>query len=52
MFGKQKLAALVAEFLGTGILTLVSLKVLYSLGVPFFVAMGVKSTRLQVYCTS
>jgi glycerol uptake facilitator-like aquaporin len=41
MFGKQKLAALVAEFLGTGILTLVSLKVLYSLGVPFFVAMGV-----------
>jgi glycerol uptake facilitator-like aquaporin len=40
MFGKQKLAALLAEFLGTGILTLVSLKVLYSLGVPFFVAMG------------
>ena len=40
MFGKQKLAALVAEFLGTGILTLVSLKILYSLGVPFFVAMG------------
>jgi aquaporin rerated protein, other eukaryote len=40
MFGKQKLASLVAEFLGSGVLTLVTLKVLYSLGVPFFVAMA------------
>lgn len=40
MFGRQKLAELAAEFLGTGVLTLVTLKVLYSLGVPFFVAMA------------
>lgn len=41
MFGKQKLAALAAEFLGAGVLTLVVLRVMYSsLGVPFFVALG------------
>jgi glycerol uptake facilitator-like aquaporin len=40
MFGKQKIAALVAEFLGSGVLTLVTLKMLYVLGVSFFVAMA------------
>ena len=41
MFGKQKIAALVAEFLGTGILTLLVLSVQRStIGVPFFVALG------------
>ena len=40
MFGKRKVAALVAEFLGTGILTLLVLSVQRStIGVPFFVAM-------------
>lgn len=39
MFGKQKFATLVAEFLGAGVLTLVFLSVQYSsIGVPFFVA--------------
>ncbi|MDB5175948.1 MAG: major intrinsic protein [Candidatus Saccharibacteria bacterium] len=39
MFGRQKIAALVAEFLGTGVLTLVLLSVQRSqIGVPFFVA--------------
>ncbi|MEI9913970.1 MAG: aquaporin [Candidatus Saccharibacteria bacterium] len=39
MFGKRKIAALVAEFLGTGILTLLVLSVQRStIGVPFFVA--------------
>ncbi len=41
MFGKQKLAALVAEFLGAGVLTLVTLRVVYTLGVPYFVAIAV-----------
>jgi glycerol uptake facilitator-like aquaporin len=41
MFGKRKVAALVAEFLGTGILTLIVLSVQRStLGLPFFVAAG------------
>lgn len=39
MFGKRKVAALVAEFLGAGILTLLILSVQRStIGVPFFVA--------------
>src|ERR1017187_2551650 len=39
MFGKRKLAALVAEFLGAGVLTLLVLSVQRStIGVPFFVA--------------
>ena len=39
MFGKQKIATLVAEFLGTGVLTLLILSVQRStIGVPFFVA--------------
>lgn len=39
MFGKDKLTALVAEFLGTGALTLLVLSVQRStIGVPFFVA--------------
>lgn len=41
MFGKQKVAALAAEFLGTGALTLLVLSVQRStIGVPFFVAMA------------
>ncbi|MDL2342131.1 MAG: aquaporin [Patescibacteria group bacterium] len=39
MFGRRKIAALVAEFLGTGFLTLLILSVQRStIGVPFFVA--------------
>src|ERR1700710_2988154 len=39
MFGRQKIATLVAEFLGTGVLTLLVLSVQRStIGVPFFVA--------------
>lgn len=39
MFGRRKIAALVAEFLGTGALTLLILSVQRStIGVPFFVA--------------
>lgn len=39
MFGKNKVATLVAEFLGTGVLTFLVLSVKYStIGVPFFVA--------------
>lgn len=39
MFGKQRVATFVAEFLGTGILTLLILSVQRStIGVPFFVA--------------
>lgn len=39
MFGKNKIATLVAEFVGTGVLTLVVLSVQRStIGVPFFVA--------------
>jgi aquaporin Z len=41
MFGKRKVATLVAEFLGTGVLTLLVLSVQRStIGVPFFVATG------------
>lgn len=41
MFGRQKIATLVAEFLGTGVLTLLILSVQRStIGVPFFVAMA------------
>lgn len=41
MFGRQKVAALVAEFLGTGVLTLLVLSVQRStIGVPFFVAIA------------
>lgn len=40
-FGKKEFAALVAEFLGTGVLTLLVLSVQRStIGVPFFVAMA------------
>lgn len=40
-FGKKELAALVAEFLGTGVLTLLVLSVQRStIGVPFFVALA------------
>ena len=50
MFGKQKVAALVAEFLGAGVLTLTALKVMYSLSVPFFVALGLGiAMTLAVY---
>jgi glycerol uptake facilitator-like aquaporin len=41
MFGKAKIAVLVSEFLGTGILTLLILSVQRStIGVPFFVALA------------
>lgn len=41
MFGRRKIATLVAEFLGTGILTTLVLSVQRStIGVPFFVAMA------------
>lgn len=41
MFGRQKIAALVAEFLGAGVLTLLVLSVQRStIGVPFFVAIA------------
>ncbi|MDL2362822.1 MAG: aquaporin [Patescibacteria group bacterium] len=41
MFGRRKVAMLVAEFLGTGILTLLILSVQRStIGVPFFVALA------------
>lgn len=41
MFGRKKIAMLVAEFLGTGILTLVVLSVQRStIGVPYFVGLG------------
>ena len=41
MFGRQKIAALVAEFLGAGVLTLLILSVQRStIGIPFFVAIA------------
>jgi glycerol uptake facilitator-like aquaporin len=41
MFTKRKIAALVAEFLGTGVLTLLVLSVQRStIGVPFFIALA------------
>lgn len=41
MFGRRKVAALVAEFLGAGVLTLAVLSVQRStIGVPYFVALG------------
>lgn len=41
MFGRQRVATLVAEFLGTGVLTLLILSVQRStIGVPFFVALA------------
>lgn len=41
MFGRRKVAALLAEFLGTGVLTLVFLSVQRStIGVPYFVAIA------------
>ena len=41
MFGRRKIAALVAELLGTGVLTLLVLSVQRStIGVPFFVALA------------
>ncbi|HEY4964636.1 MAG TPA: aquaporin [Candidatus Saccharimonadales bacterium] len=50
MFGKRKVAALVAEFLGTGILTLLVLSVQRStIGVPFFVALIAGLTMTVMY---
>jgi glycerol uptake facilitator-like aquaporin len=41
MFGRKKIAMLVAEFLGTGVLTLVVLAVQRStIGIPYFVGIG------------
>lgn len=41
MFGRKKIAMLVAEFLGTGVLTLVFLSVQRStIGIPYFVALA------------
>jgi len=41
MFGRQRAATVVAEFLGTGILTLVFLSIQRSnIGIPFFIALG------------
>ena len=54
MFGRQKVATLVAEFLGTGVLTLLILSVQRStIGVPFFVAMTAGLTlALMVFVLS
>jgi glycerol uptake facilitator-like aquaporin len=50
MFGRNKIAALVAEFLGTGILTLLVLSVQRStIGVPFFVALAAGLTITVLY---
>jgi len=50
MFGRNKIAALVAEFLGTGILTLLVLSVQRStIGVPFFVALSAGLTLAVAY---
>lgn len=50
MFGRNKIAALVAEFLGTGILTLLVLSVQRStIGVPFFVALAAGLTFTVLY---
>jgi aquaporin Z len=47
MFGRQKVAALAAEFLGTGFLTLLMLSVQRStIGVPFFVAIAAGLTLI------
>ncbi|MDB5169619.1 MAG: major intrinsic protein [Candidatus Saccharibacteria bacterium] len=49
MFGRRKVAALVAEFLGTGVLTLVVLSVQRStIGVPYFVAIAVGLTVAMI----
>ena len=41
MFGRRKVAVIVAEFLGTAVLTLLILSVQRStIGVPFFVAIA------------
>lgn len=54
MFGKRKIATLVAEFLGTGVLTLLILSVQRStIGVPFFVATAAGLTlALMVFAFS
>ena len=51
MFGRQKVATLVAEFLGTGILTLAYLSVQRTnIGIPFFVGIGAAiAVALAVY---
>lgn len=50
MFGRRKIAALAAEFLGTGILTLLVLSVQRStIGVPFFVALAAGLTLALLY---
>ena len=49
MFGKQKAAAIVAEFLGTGILTLVFLSVQRStIGLPYFIALAAAVAVISV----
>ena len=49
MFGRQKVAMLLAEFLGTGALTLLILSVQRStIGVPFFVAMAAGLTVIMM----
>ena len=59
MFGRRKVATLMAEFLGTGVLTLLILSVQRStIGVPFFVAlaggltMALMTFALGAYATS
>lgn len=50
MFGRRKIATIVAEFLGTGILTLLVLSVQRStIGVPFFVAIAAGLTLTVLY---
>ncbi len=50
MFGRRAIAALVAEFFGTGILTLLVLSVQRStIGVPFFVALVAGLTTAMLY---
>ncbi len=51
MFGRQKVATVVAEFLGTGILTLAYLSVQRTnIGIPFFVGIGAAvAVALAVY---
>lgn len=50
MFGRRKVAALVAEFLATGVLTLVVLSVQRStIGVPYFVALAAGLVMVMVY---
>jgi glycerol uptake facilitator-like aquaporin len=52
MFGRRKIATLVAEFLGTGVLTLLILSVQRStIGIPFFVALAAGLTLAMAVFT-